>query len=103
MTKFTYKDAIAYLDGFTNYERALRYPYNGSSMNLRRVEELCGRLGHPQHKIKAIHIAGTKGKGSTAAILAAILKAAGYKTGLFISPHLVDLRERLVVKRPGTL
>ncbi len=97
MSGLTYKDAIAYLDGFTNYERALRYPYNGSSMNLRRVEELCGRLGHPQRKLKAIHIAGTKGKGSTAAILASILKAAGYKTGLFISPHLVDLRERIQV------
>ncbi len=97
MNSLTYKEAVAYLDGFTNYERALRYPYNGSSMNLRRVEELCGRLGHPQRKIKAIHIAGTKGKGSTAAILAAILKAAGHKTGLFISPHLVELRERIQI------
>lgn len=97
MNSLTYKNAVAYLDGFTNYERALSYPYNGSSMNLRRVEELCGRLGHPQRKIKAIHIAGTKGKGSTAAILAAILKSAGYKTGLFISPHLVDLRERIQI------
>ncbi|UCD85286.1 MAG: bifunctional folylpolyglutamate synthase/dihydrofolate synthase, partial [Deltaproteobacteria bacterium] len=59
------------------------------------VEELCDKLGHPQRKIKVIHIAGTKGKGSTAAILTAIFKAAGFKTGLFISPHLVDLRERI--------
>ncbi len=56
---------------------------------------LCAALGNPERKFKSIHIAGTNGKGSTSAALAAFLQAAGYKTGLYTSPHLVDFRERI--------
>ncbi|HEX3025543.1 MAG TPA: folylpolyglutamate synthase/dihydrofolate synthase family protein [Chitinophagaceae bacterium] len=58
---------------------------------------LCEALGNPQHKFKSIHIAGTNGKGSTSHMLAAILQTAGYKTGLYTSPHLKDFRERIKV------
>src|ERR1700749_365268 len=57
--------------------------------------ELCKRLGDPQNKFKSIHIGGTNGKGSTSHMLAAILQTAGYKTGLYTSPHLRDFRERI--------
>src|SRR5215471_5734240 len=56
---------------------------------------LCNLLGNPQKKFKSIHIAGTNGKGSTSHMLAAILQQAGYKTGLYTSPHLKDFRERV--------
>src|ERR1700759_4523761 len=55
------------------------------------------RLGNPQHHFKSIHIAGTNGKGSVSHMLAAILQTAGYKTGLYTSPHLKDFRERIKV------
>lgn len=58
---------------------------------------LCNTLGNPQHKFKSIHVAGTNGKGSTSHMLAAILQTAGYKTGLYTSPHLKDFRERIKV------
>lgn len=59
--------------------------------------ELCNAIGNPQQKFKTIHIAGTNGKGSTSHMLAAILQQAGYKTGLYTSPHLKDFRERIKV------
>lgn len=65
--------------------------------NLDNTLALCEVLGNPQKKIKTIHIAGTNGKGSTSHMLAAILQTAGYKTGLYTSPHLKDFRERIRV------
>ncbi len=56
-------------------------------------------LGNPQERLRIIHIAGSKGKGSTSALLASILQKAGYRTGLFTSPHLVDVTERIQVDR----
>lgn len=64
---------------------------------LAAVTELLSRLGNPQKSFKTILIAGTNGKGSTAAMIASILYSAGYKVGLYTSPHLVDVRERIVV------
>ena len=64
---------------------------------LERVEAMDELLGHPHHKYKTIHVAGTNGKGSTSHLLAAILQSAGYKVGLFTSPHLVDFSERIRV------
>ena len=58
---------------------------------------LCEALGNPHKKFKSIHIAGTNGKGSTSHMLAAILQTAGYKTGLYTSPHLHDFRERIKI------
>jgi dihydrofolate synthase/folylpolyglutamate synthase len=58
---------------------------------------LCTLLQHPEKSFKSIHIAGTNGKGSTSHLIAAVLQSAGYKTGLYTSPHLVDFRERIRV------
>src|SRR5690606_34151609 len=91
-----------------NYEEAVDYLYarlpvftrDGSSAfkkDLTNTYLLCDALGHPQERFKSIHIAGTNGKGSTADMLAAVLQQAGYKTGLYISPHLLDFRERIRV------
>lgn len=67
----------------------------GIKLGLSNIKELCSILNNPQDKIKTVHIAGTNGKGSTAAILSSILREAGYKTGLFTSPHLTDFTERI--------
>ena len=64
---------------------------------LKAISELLSRLGNPQNSYKIILIAGTNGKGSTAAMIASILCSAGYKVGLYTSPHLVDVRERIVI------
>ena len=66
-------------------------------LGLERIESLMAKYDNPQNKIKIIHIAGTNGKGSVASILANILKCAGYKTGLYTSPHLVDYTERIKI------
>lgn len=63
--------------------------------DLHNTLAMCQELGNPQHKFKTIHVAGTNGKGSTSHMLAAILQQAGYKTGLYTSPHLKDFRERI--------
>jgi dihydrofolate synthase/folylpolyglutamate synthase len=63
--------------------------------NLTNTIALCDKLDNPQHKFKSIHVGGTNGKGSTSHMLAAILQTAGYKTGLYTSPHLKDFRERI--------
>jgi dihydrofolate synthase/folylpolyglutamate synthase len=89
-----------------DYAQTLQYLYSqlpvftrvGASAyksDLDNTIELCRRLGNPQNKFKSIHIAGTNGKGSTSHMLAAILQTAGYKTGLYTSPHLRDFRERI--------
>ncbi len=65
--------------------------------DLTNTLRLCEALGNPQHRFKSIHIAGTNGKGSTSHMLAAILQTAGYKTGLYTSPHLKDFRERIKI------
>ena len=81
------------------YEEALQYihavSWKGSVPGLERITELMGRLGNPEKGLKFIHIVGTNGKGSTAATLASVLTGAGYRTGLFISPYVIDFRERM--------
>ncbi|TEU18225.1 MAG: bifunctional folylpolyglutamate synthase/dihydrofolate synthase, partial [Anaerolineales bacterium] len=90
-----YKEALDYIYSFTDYEKKSAYRYAPEYFDLGRVERLTALLDNPQHRFKAIHIAGTKGKGSTAAMIASILRAAGYKTGLYTSPHLHTFRERI--------
>lgn len=84
-----------------NYEEALQYihavSWKGSVPGLSRISELMERLGSPEKKLKFIHIVGTNGKGSTAAMLASVLTKAGYRTGLFISPWVIDFRERMQI------
>jgi dihydrofolate synthase/folylpolyglutamate synthase len=91
----TYKEALDYIYSFTDYEKKSAYRYAPEHFDLGRTERLMALLDSPQHRFKAIHIAGTKGKGSTAAMIASILRAAGYKTGLYTSPHLHTFRERI--------
>jgi dihydrofolate synthase/folylpolyglutamate synthase len=92
-----YDDATAYLDAFVNYERRPPDAAMREAMSLERVRELLGELGSPHTRLRCLHVAGTKGKGSTAAMAESALRAAGYRTGLYTSPHLVDVRERIRV------
>ncbi len=94
-----YTEALSYLNQFINYERAQPQRYAPETWSLERVNRLLDRLGRPDRAYRAIHIAGTKGKGSTAAMIEACLRAAGYRTGLYISPHLHTFRERMQVNR----
>ncbi len=93
----TYKEAIKYLYEKTDYEKQSRLRYNVTTFNLNRMEKLLSLLGKPHKKFPTVHIAGTKGKGSTAAMLAKMLEANGYKVGLYTSPHVVNLHERIAV------
>ncbi|RKY22924.1 MAG: hypothetical protein DRP62_06975 [Planctomycetota bacterium] len=93
----TYKEALAYLYEKTNYENERHLRYNVTTFNLKRMEKLLSLLGSPHKKTPTVHIAGTKGKGSTATMLAKMLESNGYKVGLYTSPHLVHLHERITV------
>ncbi|MFH1226948.1 MAG: folylpolyglutamate synthase/dihydrofolate synthase family protein [Planctomycetota bacterium] len=93
----TFKEAYDYLCTHTDYERMTKYHYSQKAFNLKRMALLLERLGNPQQGLRFIHIAGTKGKGSTAIITSRILSASGYKTGLFTSPHLINLNERIQI------
>jgi dihydrofolate synthase/folylpolyglutamate synthase len=90
-------DALAFLLSRIDYERTATMPADGRGFKLDRMVELLERLGNPQQRLAIVHVAGTKGKGSTSAMIAAMLSAAGYKTGLFSSPHLQRIEERLAV------
>ena len=92
-----YQAALAFLYGRIDYERALAMPYGSRELKLDRMRELLRRLGNPQDRLAIVHVAGTKGKGSTSAMIAAALSAAGYSTGLYTSPHLDRLEERFQV------
>nr|WP_317169424.1 hypothetical protein [Mucilaginibacter humi] len=89
----TYQQTIDYL--YTQLPVFTRVGASAYKADLNNTTELCKRLDNPQHQFKSIHIAGTNGKGSTSHMLAAILQVAGYKTGLYTSPHLKDFRERI--------
>lgn len=89
--------AIDYLYGRINYERTAVVPYGREAFRLERMRELLARLENPQDRLRIVHVAGTKGKGSTSAMLAAMLTAGGYRAGLFTSPHLQRLEERFMV------
>ncbi|MBL7151340.1 MAG: bifunctional folylpolyglutamate synthase/dihydrofolate synthase [Candidatus Omnitrophica bacterium] len=94
-----YPEAISFLESLVNYEQISNYPYK-EYLNLERIKEFLCIIGNPQSGLKCIHIAGTKGKGSTCAFVAYILRQAGYKTGLYTSPHLSDIRERIRIISP---
>jgi len=93
----SYKDALKYLTTRTDYERQKRVSYNVTTFNLNRMNKLLSLLGKPHKKLDAVHIAGTKGKGSTATMLAKMLEANDYKVGLYTSPHVIELHERIMV------
>ena len=91
----SYQAAMNFLNAATNYEKMTRIGYNSSNFSLARMSRLLAALGNPHRQFKSVHIAGTKGKGSTAAMLAYMLSEAGLRTGLYTSPHLIDVRERI--------
>ena len=92
-----YRQAEEYLNSFVNYENIPGISYTSADYSLRHVEELLHRMSDPHLTAKTVHIAGTKGKGSVAAMIAQVLEASGYRTGLYTSPHLHSLRERIRV------
>jgi len=89
-----YQAALDYILSFADYERA---PRSAVVFDLRRMDMLLEKLGNPHIGAIPIHVAGTKGKGSTAAMIASVLTRAGYKTGLYTSPHLHAFTERVQV------
>ena len=93
----SYDAAQEYLAGRIDYERMQSMPCGEEAFKLDRMREMLRLLGNPQQSVPIVHIAGTKGKGSTAAMIASILSAAGRRTGLFTSPHLERVEERMIV------
>jgi dihydrofolate synthase/folylpolyglutamate synthase len=96
MQSLNYRQSLEYIYSFSDYETTHKLR-DSVSYDLRRVFELMSLLGNPHLKAKTVHIAGTKGKGSVAAMVSAVLTASGYKTGLYTSPHLIDIRERFQI------
>ena len=83
-----YNETVDYLYGLQKH---------GIKLGLKNTERLMSILGEPRNSFRAVHIAGTNGKGSTAAIIASILKESGFKVGMFTSPHLVSFTERITI------
>lgn len=84
----SYQDAIEIIEGLSNF---------GSKLGLDRIKRLLDRLDNPQDKIPVIHIGGTNGKGSVSRMISSVLTRAGYKVGLYTSPHLHSIRERIQI------
>ena len=93
----SYKQAMKYLFDRTDYERERPARYNVTNFDLKRMEKLLSLLNKPHRKTPTVHIAGTKGKGSTATMLAKMLESNGYTVGLYTSPHVVSIHERIMV------
>ncbi len=93
----TFRGALNYLDSLVNWERVISPNYNSNNFGLARISRILVALGNPHRKFKAAHVAGTKGKGSTVTMLAEMVRACGIKVGLYTSPHLLDVRERIMV------
>jgi dihydrofolate synthase/folylpolyglutamate synthase len=93
----SYDSALKYLYSQTDYEQMLRVRYNRDTFSLDRMRSLLKSMGNPHESLKAIHIAGTKGKGSTAMMLSSMLRGNGYRIGLYTSPHINDIRERISI------
>ena len=92
-----YIQAEEYLSSFINYENIPGSSYASYDYDLGHIEELLHLIGNPHLSARTVHIAGTKGKGSVAAMIAQVLTMSGYRTGLYTSPHLHNLRERIKV------
>lgn len=96
-TETRYQSALDYLYSFVDYSLKHASELAKADFNLDRMRALMAQLGNPQNAYPIIHVAGTKGKGSVSALCASALRAAGYKTGLYTSPHLEDFCERIQV------
>jgi dihydrofolate synthase/folylpolyglutamate synthase len=95
--EMAYRDLLKYIYSLTDYEKKGLAAYAPENYNLDRVRQLLSLLEDPHLGLQSVHIAGTKGKGSTAAMIESMLRAAGYRTGLYTSPHLHTFRERIRV------
>lgn len=91
----TYQEALDWLYSFVDHSATRKVKYSPETFSLERMRALLALLGNPQQQYPCLHLAGTKGKGSVSALCANVLKAAGYRTGFYTSPHLHDFRERI--------
>ena len=96
-TETAYNQALDYLYSYVDYSLKKSSELAKVHFELGRMRTLMAMLGNPQEAYPIIHVAGTKGKGSTSALMASVLTAAGYKTGLYTSPHLQDYVERIQI------
>jgi dihydrofolate synthase/folylpolyglutamate synthase len=94
-----YQDALDYIFSFVDFSRTHQQNLAPENFDLSRMRALMDSLGNPDRSYKIIHVAGTKGKGSVSAFCASALQEAGYKTGLYTSPHLKDFEERIQINR----
>jgi len=92
-----FQESLDYIYSFVDFERTGQLTYNTRALDLEAFSELLALLSNPHKEFAVVHVAGTKGKGSTCAMLASVLRASGLKVGLFTSPHLLDVRERIQV------
>lgn len=93
-----YERALNTIFGRVNFERQPRFDFSGATLGLERMHALLDRLGNPHRQYHIVHVAGSKGKGSVCAFSEAVLRAAGYRVGLYTSPHLHTFRERIRVQ-----
>ena len=92
-----YTTALKWLYTHVDHERLRLVKYDDATFSLDRMRQLLDLMGNPHEEVKCVQVAGTKGKGSTCAMAASMLKACGYTVGLYTSPHLIDLRERVTI------
>src|SRR5687768_13727954 len=90
----SFRQAFDFLRGATDYER-MAAPPGRSPYDLRRMRRLVEALGHPERRFRSLHVAGSKGKGSTSHMAEARRRTSGFRTGLYTSPHLVHMLERI--------
>lgn len=95
----SYDEAQTFLYHAIDYEKLISYQYNASTFSLDRMVRMLEYVGNPHTAFPSVHITGTKGKGSTSIMIATILEHSGLKTGLFTSPHLIDIKERIQINR----
>ncbi len=95
----SYEQALSFLYKAIDYEKLVSYQYNASTFSLDRMARMLESVGNPHKGFPSIHITGTKGKGSTSIMAATILEFAGLRMGLYTSPHLIDMRERIRINR----
>lgn len=92
-----FKEALRYLYSFVSYEQKTHWTYSDKTLNLDQFREFLEQLNNPQLGFKAIHVAGSDGKGSVCAMVASVLRSLGFRVGVFSSPHLHNIRERITI------
>ena len=98
-TEKKYQDTLDFLYSFIDYSLSRNFRNAAENFDLNRMHVFLEKLGKPHLKYPVIHVAGTKGKGSTSAMIASVLQAGGYRTGFYSSPHLVDYTERIQIDK----